>query len=325
MADRPGASPETGTEPAPVPTQHLTVSPAGRPGRRGARPGARLLQSCLAETIGVYLMVSIGTGVVAAAVLTGAQAGLWQVAVVWWLAVTLSIYVTAAISGAHLNPAVSLAFAIFRRDEFPMSRLAPYWAAQLLGGVLAGLTVLAAYGPFIRRFEVENGLTRGEPGSQLSAMLFGEYFPNPAMIGTDAAARALVSAPQAAAVEGAGTAILALVIFALVDRRNGSLPAKHLAPVFIGGTVAAIISVFAPLTMGGWNPARDFGPRLVAYMAGWGEIAVPGPSSGFWAYIVGPLLGAPAGAAIYEFLLRPALDAAPSDNPESPGVPDEPR
>ena len=84
------------------------------------------------------------------------------------------------------------------------------------------------------------------------------------------------------------------MIFALVDRRNTSLPVKYLAPVFIGLTVAMIISMLAPLTMGGWNPARDFGPRLVAFFAGWGEVAIPGPSGGFWAYIVGPLVGGPA-------------------------------
>ena len=290
-----------------APNKHLTVSPDGHRSAQTTRPLLRLFQSCLAEMVGVYLMVTIGTGVVAAAVLSGAQAGLWQVAVVWWLGVTLAIYVTAAVSGAHLNPAVSLAFAIFRRDEFPLSRIVPYWVAQLAGGVLAGLTVLAVYGRFIERFESQNGLVRGEPGSQLSGMLFGEYFPNPAMVGTDEAARALVSAPGAAVIEGVGTAVLVLVIFALVDRRNSSLPVKFLAPVLIGGTVAAIISVFAPLTMGGWNPARDFGPRIVAFFAGWGEIAIPGPSSGFWAYIVGPLVGGPVGAACYDLLLRPAM------------------
>ena len=298
-----------------APNNRLTVSPEGLHSKRASRPLLRLLQSCIAEVIGVYLMVTIGTGVVAAAVLSGAQAGLWQVAVVWWLGVTLAIYVTAAVSGAHLNPAVSLAFAIFRRDEFPFSRILPYWVSQLAGGVLAGLTVLAVYGGVIERFESQNALVRGDPGSQLSGMLFGEYFPNPAMVGTDEAARALVSAPAAAVIEGVGTAMLVLVIFALVDRRNSSLPVKFLAPVLIGGTVAAIISVFAPLTMGGWNPARDFGPRIVAFFAGWGEIAIPGPSSGFWAYIVGPLVGGPVGAACYDLLLRPAMRGE-----ESPGV-----
>ena len=266
-----------------------------------------LAYRCIAEIVGTWLMVFVGTSVVAAAVLTGAQVGLWQVAVVWALGVSMAIYLTGAVSGAHLNPAVSLAFAIFRPRDFPARWLLPYWASQMLGAVLAGLTVLLLYGSFIRRFEVQNGLERGEPGSQLSTMMFGEYFPNPGIIGADEAARALVLPLEAAAVEALGTGILVLMIFALVDRRNSSLPVKYLAPVFIGLTVAMIISMMAPLTMGGWNPARDFGPRLVSFFAGWGEMAIPGPSGGFWAYIAGPLVGGPIGAAVYEFLIRPAL------------------
>ena len=266
-----------------------------------------LAYRCIAEIVGTWLMVFVGTATVAAAVLTGAQAGLWQVAVVWALGVSMAIYLTGAVSGAHLNPAVSLAFAIFRPRDFPARWLLPYWASQMLGAVLAGLTVLLLYNSFIRRFEVQKGLERGEPGSQLSTMMFGEYFPNPGIIGVDGAARALVPPLEAAAVEALGTGILVLMIFALVDRRNSSLPVKYLAPVFIGLTVAMIISMMAPLTMGGWNPARDFGPRLVSFFAGWGEMAIPGPSGGFWAYIAGPLVGGPIGAAVYEFLIRPAL------------------
>ena len=106
-----------------------------------------LARCCLAEVIGTYLLVLFGTGAVAAAVLTEAQVGLWQVAVIWGFGITMAIYVTAAVSGAHLNPAVSLAFAIFRRRQFPLTRLLPYWGAQLLGAALAGLTVLWLYGP----------------------------------------------------------------------------------------------------------------------------------------------------------------------------------
>ncbi len=71
-----------------------------------------------------------------------------------------------------------------------------------------------------------------------------------------------------------------------------------------------LISLFAPLTQAGWNPARDFGPRLVAFFAGWGSVAIPGPSAGFWVYIIGPLVGGPVGAGVYERLLRPGLKAA---------------
>jgi glycerol uptake facilitator len=257
-----------------------------------------LCRALTGELLGTYLLVLFGTGSVAAAVLTNAQMGLWQVAVVWGFGVTLAIYASASLSGAHLNPAVSLAFALLRREDFPLSRLLPYMVAQMLGAVLAGATVAALFWPFLLRFEAEKGIVRGAPGSELSAMVFGEYFPNPAMFGTDAAARALVSPVHAALVEGFGTAVLVLVIFVLTACRNSAAPAAHLTPFFIGFTVAVLISLFAPLTQAGWNPARDFGPRVVAYFLGWGPVAIPGPRGGFWVYILGPLIGGPIGGIV---------------------------
>src|SRR5438046_4125761 len=98
-----------------------------------------LRPALIGEALGTYLLVLFGTGSVAAAVLTGAQVGLWQVAVVWGFGVALAIYATAAVSGAHLNPAVSLAFALRRPRAFPAVRLVPYWLGQL-AAVLAGAT-----------------------------------------------------------------------------------------------------------------------------------------------------------------------------------------
>ena len=269
-----------------------------------------LLNACMAETLGTFILVLFGIGSVAAAVYTGAQVGLWQVAAVWGFGVTIAIYVSGAVSGAHLNPAVSLAFAIFRRDQFPVNRLIAYWGSQLLGAVLAGIAVLILFNPFIDQFESDNGIVRGAEGSEKSAMAFGEYFPNPAMF--DALT---VSPIHAFAVEAFGTAILAMVIFALTERRNAGLPTNGMAPFFIGFTVAALISLFAPITQAGWNPARDFGPRIVAALAGWGEIAIPGPEGGFWVYILGPLVGAPIGALIYKLVIETGLPGG-NDIPE---------
>ena len=271
------------------------------------------MSSALAgEVLGTYLLVLFGTGSVASAVLSGAQVGLWQVAAVWGFGVTLAIYVSAGLSGAHLNPAVSLSMALLRPADFPACRLLPYVGAQLAGAVLAGGTVAALFGPLLRRFEAAREIVRGAPGSELSAMVFGEYFPNPAMFGTDAAARALVSPWQAVLVEGFGTAVLVLVIFALTSPRNADGPGANLAPFFIGFTVAVLITLFAPLTQAGWNPARDFGPRLVAFTLGWGRIAIPGPEGGFWVYIVGPLIGGPLGGLVWHLAgERHAEDSTP--------------
>lgn len=262
-------------------------------------PRPPMRRALAGEVLGTYLLVLFGTGSVASAVLSGAQVGLWQVAAVWGFGVTLAIYVSAGLSGAHLNPAVSLAMALLRPGDFPATRLLPYVVGQLAGAVLAGATVAALFGPLLRRFEAAREIVRGAPGSELSAMVFGEYFPNPAMFGTDAAARALVSPWQAALVEGLGTAVLVLVIFALTSPRNTDKPGANLAPFFIGFTVAVLISLFAPLTQAGWNPARDFGPRLVAFVLGWGRVAIPGPEGGFWVYIVGPLVGGPLGGLVW--------------------------
>ncbi len=262
--------------------------------------------ACAAEVVGTFLLVLFGTGSVAAAVMTEAQVGLWQVAVVWGFGVTLAIYATAAVSGAHLNPAVTLAFAILRPESFPRHRVLPYWGAQVAGGILAGAVVLAVFSPFIDRFEEQRGIVRGEPGSEASAMIFGEYFPNPAIFGTDAEAEALVSPLMATAVEALGTGVLVFLIFALIEPRNGARP-QWMAPFFIGFTVAVLISLFAPITQAGWNPARDFGPRVVAFLAGWGEIAIPGPRGGFLAYIVGPLVGGTLGGLLYDLVIRSSL------------------
>jgi glycerol uptake facilitator protein len=261
-----------------------------------------LSQALAGEALGTYLLVLFGTGSVAAAVLTSAQLGLWQVAVVWGFGVTIAIYASAALSGAHLNPAVSLALALWRRRDFPIGRLLPYMAAQLVGAMLAGGTVAWLFWTFVLRFEAAQGIVRGAPGSELSAMIFGEYFPNPAMFGSDAVAYALVTPWHAACVEGFGTAVLVFVSFALTAPHNPAAPTANLVPFFIGFTVAVLISLFAPITQADWNPARDLGPRLVALMLGWGSVALPGPRGGFWVYIVGPLIGGPLGGLLWKLL-----------------------
>src|SRR2546425_1507481 len=99
-----------------------------------ARPPP-LLSRCLAEIIGTFILVFFGCGAVHAAVLTGAQSGLWQVAIVWGVAVTVAIYVVGGVSGAHINPAITVGLAAWRRFTWP--QVAPYILSQLAGGFLA--------------------------------------------------------------------------------------------------------------------------------------------------------------------------------------------
>jgi hypothetical protein len=156
-------------------------------------------------------------------------------------------------------------------------------------------------------------------GKEHTGMVFGEYFPNPDSPLQDSD----INAGHAFAVEALGTLILMMMILALTDERNPARPPQGMAPFFIGFTVAVLISLLAPLTQAGFNPARDFGPRIVAAAAGWGDTAIPGPRDGFWVYILGPLVGAPLGALLYDILIAPGLPQAeelpPSTNKSTPG------
>lgn len=261
----------------------------------------------IAEVVGTFILVFFGTGSVAVAVLTGMHNGLWQVASVWGFGVTLAIYAVGSISGAHLNPAVTLSMAVFRRKSFPARNVLPYVAAQVAGGVLASLVLYGLFSGTCAHFEAVKHIVRGAPGSQLSAMWFGEYFPNPAVYGTHAVAFGQVSVFCAFMAEGVGTAFLCFFIMALTDDRNSLAPRRAaLHPFFIGFTVAIIISIIAPLTQAGLNPARDFAPRIVAYFAGWGSIAIPGPRGiDIWVYILAPLVGGLLGSAVYYGLVAP--------------------
>ena len=87
------------------------------------KPQPNMSRALAGEVLGTYLLVLFGTGSVASAVLSGAQVGLWQVAAVWGFGVTLAICVSANLSGAHLNPAVSLSMALLRTADFPAHRL----------------------------------------------------------------------------------------------------------------------------------------------------------------------------------------------------------
>ncbi len=262
-----------------------------------------LLRACVAEGVGTFILVFFGCGVVHAAALAKAQQGLFEVAIVWGIAVAVAIYATAAISGAHINPAMTAAFAFL--GGFPKKHVVPYWLAQLAGAFLAAAVLHAIFAPLIASVEAAKGTVRGLPGSEITAMCYGEYFPNPEL-GTDAEAFKKVTELGAFFAEFAGTAILSLVVFAVSDRSNSRGPGSSLAPLLVGLTIAALISVIAPLTQACFNPARDFGPRVFAWLAGWGRIAIPGPRGGFLTvYILGPMTGALAGAAFFRLVLKP--------------------
>ena len=268
---------------------------------------AHTLAAFTGEFVGTFLLTLCIISAVAASVIANALVGIWQVAVICGLGVAISIYLSAHISDAHLNPAVTLAFAIIRFRVFSWKKIEVYITAQMLGGFVAGAVLFGTYYNAIVAFEEERGIERGMNGSELSAMIFGEYFPNPALFSSSSD---IVSPIGALFTEAWATGVLVFVIFAFTDPHNttvGSGKHKVPVPILIGATVMILISLYGPLTQAGLNPARDFGPRVFAALAGWGEVAIPGPKNGFWVYIVGPVCGGLAGGALYDLVVAKAM------------------
>lgn len=242
-----------------------------------------MIKESFGELIGTFILVFVGCGSVAGAVFLGWFDALWQVALIWGAGVALAIYTTRSICSAHINPAVSLA--MFIRGEINGIRLIVYSLVQLVGAFLAGMTLYLILKDQILTFELAKGITRGTQGSVISAQSFGEFFPNPGYSET-----IKVSHLQAILWETGGTFILVKMVFLLIQIRNRLAP---FIPVFIGLTVTLLILIIAPYTQAGINPARDLGPRMFAYFAGWGEAALPTARMSFLTvYVIGPFIGA---------------------------------
>lgn len=300
-----------------------------------------LALECASEFIGTFVLVFLGTAGIAAAAFStpGPDLALQQVAVGWGVAATLATFIGSPGSGAHLNPAVTLAIAIspHTRGGFQTCKIPAYMLFQLLGATFAGLAVYLVFGSVIARYEARLGLTRGSGSSSLSALAFGASYPHPQLVyapgeeSTSFWSKSDVSAVGAVFLEALGTLLLVLVqrvirqpqqptgvaaftnsIAEAQDINNevppSRMPTTPLAPFYVGATLAALTMVMAPFTQACLNPARDFGPRVVAAIAGWGSVALPGerPDS-CWVYLIGPMVGAVAGSLLFDYAIHPGL------------------
>ncbi|MCF6186647.1 MAG: MIP family channel protein [Desulfobulbaceae bacterium] len=253
------------------------------------------------EFLGTFILVFFGCGSVAVTVLFGAHVGLFQVALLWGLSVTLAIYATRHLSCAHLNPAVSIAMVIGNR--MVLRKLPVYICAQLSGAFLAASVLYLLFSASIAQYELSNAIVRGSAESIQTAMIFGEFYPNPGS-GTNV----VVSMTTAALAEAIGTFALVFFIFAITEGCNLGRPNDILAPIFIGLALAVIISIIAPLTQAGLNPARDFGPRMFAVLAGWGRAALPDDNYGFLVvYILAPVAGGSVASLFFTRFLEPLM------------------
>ena len=255
----------------------------------------------LGEFIGTFMLVFFGCSTVAVTVLFGTLVGQFQIAVCWGITITLSIYMTRHICNAHFNPAVTIAMAASGRLK--VKEVPVYLIAQFLGAFVGALGVYLLFSPSIAAFEAANGIVRGTFDSVATAKMFGEYYVQPG-------STAVVGMGLACAAELIGTFILIFAIFCLTEGCNVGRPDSNLGPVYIGLTVTIIQCIIAPLTQAGLNPARDFSPRLVALIFGWGAWAFPDAAGGaVWVYILAPVLGGLLAALVFTRVVEPAMRA----------------
>jgi glycerol uptake facilitator protein len=280
---------------------------------RAERGAARLLPGLagemLSEFLGTFILIMFGTGSVAVAVAglpgsgrqsTPFDAANWLIiAWGWGFGVVLGVYVAGGISGAHINPAVTLALAV--RRGFSWSRVPAYWLAQFLGAFAAAALVYAVYNAAIDAYNVTNHIA--SRSDSLSTFAIFATFPASYFNGG-------LWGPLLDQI--VGTALLVCLVAALIDSRNQA-PRANMAAFLVGIVVVAIGMSFGTNAGYAINPARDFGPRLFTYIEGWGHLAFPGAGTYFdnywWVPIVGPLIGGVIGICVYDLLIGSVLAA----------------
>jgi len=239
-----------------------------------------------AEFLGTFILIVFGVGVVAQTVLSRGENGSYlAINLGWGLGVMLGVYAAGGVSGAHLNPAVTLALAATR--GFAWSKVAPYVAAQVAGAFAASAVVLVTYHEAFSAFD---GGVRQVLGEQGTGGIFATY-PQPFLSITGGFIDQLV-----------GTALLMAGVLAVTDQRNNAAPG-WLTPVLVGGLVVAIGVAFGFNAGYAINPARDFGPRLFTAVAGWGSAVFTAADAWWWVPILGPCIGAIIGALSYDALV----------------------
>lgn len=271
-----------------------------------------LVRAALAEFIGTFILVAIGNGSVAQSQLTqGEKGNYFTINWGWCLGCCLGILVSAKASGGHLNPAVTMAFAVAK--DFPWKRLPVYWFAQYLGALAASATVLGVYYEAIIIRKVDGHFrihdNASEPGS---AAIFANY-----------------PAPYSSVCTGLVEEILCTTIFMIVicsvtNPKYSKVPSS-LQPLYIGFTLLAVGVAYG--SNGGYalNPARDLAPRLVSYFGGFGSRVFSFRGyNWFWIFLVGPHVGAILGVFIFHFVLletnQPAKVEGKMNNSQLPIV-----
>ena len=230
-----------------------------------------------AELLGTFIIVFVGCGAVGLSIFS-MEIGLLPMAIIWGIGVAGAIYLTRNVSGAHLNPAVSLSMGI--SGDLEWEKLLQYLLAQFLGAFFAAAALYYLFANSIAAVEQE--IARFGEYHWQTGKMFGEYFRY-----SEEGISTVLDPSLAFALELGGTALLLASIYFFVKK----IGVQHWSfPLVIGGTVSVAILLIAPYTQAGITPARDLAPRIFAYLAGWGSNAwAEGPWNSVFVYVSGPL------------------------------------
>ena len=245
-----------------------------------------------AEFLGTLVLILFGNGVVAMVVLFGhgipgevVNGGYTNITLAWGLAVTMGIYIAGKITGAHLNPAVTITLAAFR--GFPWRKVIPYSIVQIAGAFVAAAIVFWNY---------HLAFLKVDPQLDHTAGVFTTFPAFPATLSAGLLDQII------------GTGLLLLMIFAITDERNQ--PPGQLVPLMVGLVVVVVGMAFGGMHGYAINPARDFGPRLFTVAAGFKNNGLTDGSMVFWVPIVGPIIGGLIGGLVYDMGIRRFLPHA---------------
>ncbi|MBP8920972.1 MAG: aquaporin [Micropruina sp.] len=266
----------------------------------------------IGEVVGSFLLSFLGLGIGISATLWGAPgspwfADIWPTAAGWALTIALGIYVTATLSGAHFNPAVTITLAVTGRH--PWKSVPLYLGCQVLGWFLGAAVLAAMFGRQLFDYANENGIVIGSPESARLGAVFTTYSPNPGIAGAGPEGYTTVPFLLGLTGEILATAILLLVILSLLETRHVNAPSAWFFPLIVGATVGLLIMFVAPLSQASFNPARDIGPRIMLLFLGFGEAAFPGPNGGLSLVVttIGPIIGGIIGAVFFDKVMRPNI------------------
>src|SRR3954454_3028169 len=266
----------------------------------------------IGEVVGCFLLSLFGLGVGVSATLWGAPGSPWFADILptawgWAMAIALAIYVTATLSGAHFNPAVTITLAVTGRHPW---RLVPlYIVCQIVGWFLGAAVLMAMFGRNLFDLAASKNIVIGSPESTGLAATLTTYSPNPGIAGAAAGGFTTMPFLEGLAGEVLCTAILLLVILSLLETRHVNAPSAWFFPLIVGATIGLLIMFIAPITQACFNPARDLGPRLMLLVMGFGSVAFPGPNSGLSlvATTIGPIVGGILGALFFDKVMRPNI------------------